>query len=68
VWIKKNTVFVLPLPRYPEYFEISISTIFAYIYREMLQYCEQRLDFELRYAGSLMMHALKDCGLEHKFD
>lgn len=34
----------------------------------MLQYCEQRWDIGLRYAGSFMMPALKDCGLETKFD
>jgi len=26
------------------------------------------MDIELRYAGSFMMHAMKVCGLEPKFD
>jgi hypothetical protein len=46
----KNIVYVLTLPRYPKYYEISISNIFAQICRETLPYCEQRWDTELRYA------------------
>jgi hypothetical protein len=67
VGIKKNAVYALQLPRYSEYFEISISNIFAQIYKETLPYCEKRWDIELGYAGSLMIHAVQFCGLEPKF-
>jgi hypothetical protein len=59
---------VLPLARYLEYFEKIISTISAQINRKMLQYCAQKWDIGLRYAGSPMMHALKDCGLQPPLD
>jgi len=52
-------VYVLPLPRYPEYFEISNSNIFAQMYRETLPYCEKKWNIELKYAESFMMHAVK---------